>query len=93
MIEFRGDAIHVDAKLIADGLGMDVSSVQARMREGKITSRYERGIDQDEGRHRLTFFTENRRLRLIVDEAGSVIQRSTISFSGKPLPTSARKSG
>ena len=92
MIEFCEGAIQVDAKLIAEGLGIDLPSVQARMRDGKITSRYERGTDEDEGRHRLTFFAEHCRLRLVVDETGSVIQRSTINF-GIPLPASVRKSG
>ena len=93
MVEVCPGEIQVDAELISDGLGIDVSSLQAGMREGKIASRYERGINEDEGRHRLTFFTEHRRLRLIVDETGSIIQRSTIDFSGRRLPTSVRKPG
>lgn len=93
IIEFSEGAIQVDVKLIAEGMDMDLPSVQARMREGKITSRYERGIDEDQGRHRLTFFTEHRRIRLVVDETGRVVQRSTIDFSGKPLPASMRRPG
>jgi len=92
-IEFFEGAIQVDAKLIAEGLGMDLPTIRAGMREGKNTSRYERGIDEDKGRHRLSFFSEHRRLRLIVDETGRVLQRSTIDFSGKPLPASMRRPG
>jgi hypothetical protein len=93
VIEFSNGAIQIDARLIAEGLGVDISSVQARMREGKITSRCERGIDEDAGRHRLTFFTESCRLRLVVDETGSVVQRSMINFSNRPLPRSAHRPG
>ena len=79
MVDLYG-TFEIDAAIIADGLEIDASSVQQRMRDGTVTSRCERGIDSDEGRYRLTFFTERRRLRLIVDEAGKVLQRSTIDF-------------
>jgi hypothetical protein len=93
MIEFCEGGIQVEAQLISDGLGIDLASLQAGMRKGKITSRYERGIDEDVGRHRLTFFIHNRRFRLIVDDTGGVVQRSTIDFSSKPLPASVRRPG
>jgi hypothetical protein len=80
MITFEGGTFEIDAGIIADGLEIDASSLQQRMRDGTLTSRCERGIDGDEGRYRLTFFTERRRLRLIVDGAGNVLQRSTIDF-------------
>ena len=92
-IEFQDGAIQIDANAIARGLGMDPSVVQERMREGGITSQCERGIDEDEGRYRLTFFTDHRRLRLVIDSTGNVIQCSAINFSNHPLPASARKPG
>ena len=91
MIEFEERAIQVDATIVAEGLGIEPSLVQERMRDGKITSLCERGIDEDNGRYRLTFFSENRRFRLVVDERGNVVQRSAIDFSDRPLPVSARK--
>jgi hypothetical protein len=63
------------------------------MREGKITSLCERGVDKDDGRYRLTFFFENRRLRLIVDQGGNVIRRSTLDFGYRRLPSSIHKPG
>jgi hypothetical protein len=93
MIEFEEGAIQVDATIVAEGLGIEPSLVQERMREGKITSLCERGIDEDNGRYRLTFFSENRRFRLVVDERGNVVRRSAIDFSDRPLPASARKQG
>ena len=90
-VEFQEGSIQVDAETIADGLGIAPSAVQDQLREGKITARYERGIDDDEGRHRLTFFTEHQRLRLVVDESGNVLQRSTLNVSNRALPASAHR--
>ena len=93
MIEFEEGAIQVDVTLIAKGLRIEPSLVQERMREGKITTLCERGIDEDEGQHRLTFLSENRRFRLVVDEGGNVIQSSAVDFGDRGLPASARKPG
>jgi hypothetical protein len=60
------------------------------MREGAITSSCERGIEDDAGRYRLIFFYKSRRLRLIIDEAGRVIQRST-EFGNRPLRLHRRR--
>jgi hypothetical protein len=32
-------------------------------------------------------------LRLVVDERGAILQRSTLNFGNSPLPASARKPG
>lgn len=93
MIDLEDGGIQVDATIVAEGLGIDPALVQERMRQGKITTLYERGIDEDEGRHRLTFFSESRRLRLLVDEKGNVLQRSATDFGDRGLPESARRPG
>ena len=93
MIEFEDGAIQVDVAIVAKGLGIEPSLVQERMRDGKITTLCERGIDDDKGRHRLSFFSENRRFRLVVDEDGDVVQRSSIDFGDRGLPASARRPG
>ncbi|HEY5106777.1 MAG TPA: DUF6522 family protein [Caulobacteraceae bacterium] len=92
-IQLEDGALQVDARIVAEGLRVDASLVQERMREGKITSLCERGVDEDDGRYRLTFFSESRLLRLVVDESGKVVERSAIDFAGRPLPDSARKPG
>jgi hypothetical protein len=81
----------IDATIIGESLGIDPSLVQARMREGKIRSLCERGIDSDAGRRRLTMFFENRRFRVIVDESGRILQRSTVDFGTLQLPSSMHK--
>jgi hypothetical protein len=81
----------VDAAVIGQGLNVEPSLVQILMREGKITALCERGVDEDAGRYRMTFFHENRRFRLVVDEEGNAIQRSTVDFGDRQLPASMRK--
>lgn len=91
VVEFEEGTLSIDAAVIGRGLNVQPSLVQRRMREGKITVRievgsgqspkssverlYERGVYEHAGQHRLTFFYENRRFRLIVDEAGNAVQR------------------
>jgi hypothetical protein len=84
MIRFEADAIEIDAATIAEALDIDPSLVPQHIRDGSLTTRCERGVDSDEGRYRLTFFTERQRVRLIVDAAGNVLQRSTINFGEHP---------
>jgi hypothetical protein len=79
--------------VIADGLGITLPVLRQQMRAGKITSLSERGTDADRGRHRLTFFSEHRRFRLVIDDSGAIIQRSAIDFGDSPVPRSIRKPG
>jgi len=92
-VEFENGTVAIDACVIAEGLGIALPLLRKQMRAGKITSLSERGIDNDGGRHRLTFFSEHRRFRVVVDESGAIIQRSTLNFGDAPLPKSARRPG
>ena len=87
------DVIEVEASVIAEGLDLSPSELRQQMREGRITSLSERGTGEDMGRHRLTFFSEHRRFRLVLDDRGAIIQRSTIDFGDAKLPRSAHKPG
>jgi hypothetical protein len=90
-VEFGDDGIEVDAAVVAEGLGITPALLQEQMRAGKITTVSERGVDADRGRHRLTFFTKHRRLRLVVDDHGAILQRSTLDFGDASLPRSAHR--
>lgn len=68
----------IDAGELAALLGLAAEDVRRMMREGGITTRTERGEGADAGRYRLSFFSPERRLQLIVDEAGEVLQRSRV---------------
>jgi hypothetical protein len=91
VVEFEQGTLSIDAAVIGRGLNVEPSLIPVRMREGRITVLCERGYDEDAGRYRLTFFYENRRFRLVVDEAGNAVQRSTIDFGDRPIPASMRK--
>lgn len=87
-----GDVV-VDAAVVASGFGLEPAIIPALLRSGDITARCERGLDEDAGRHRLTFFFGNRRLRLVLDGQGHVITRGLIDFGDRPLPGSLRRLG
>ncbi|HKS20951.1 MAG TPA: DUF6522 family protein [Bradyrhizobium sp.] len=92
-VEIVNGVIEVEASVIADGLGLALPQFRKQMQAGEITSLSERGTDADSGRHRLTFFTKHRRFRLVVDESGTILQRSALDFGEVPLPASMRNRG
>ncbi len=92
-VELEDGGFQVDARVLGQDLRLDPAAVRTLLREGRITGRCERGEDADAGRHRLTFFYGNRRLRLIVDAAGNILRRSTIDFGERPLPAAVRRAG
>lgn len=92
-VEFDNGAVEIDASVIAEGLGISLPLLKQQMRAGQITSQSERGVDDDAGRYRLTFFSEHRRFRVIVDEGGAILQRSTLNFGDSPLPKSLHRPG
>jgi len=90
---FEDGAIQIDATIVADGLGIAPQLLLDHMRTGEITGLSEEGIDSDKGRYRLTFFSKHRRFRVIVDENGEIIQRSTLNYGRLPLPKLAHEPG
>jgi hypothetical protein len=92
-IEFADGAVQIDASIVAEGLGIALPRLKEGMRAGTITSLSERGVDADIGRHRLTFFSEHRRFRVVVDASGTIVQRSAVDFGESTLPKSVRKPG
>jgi Family of unknown function (DUF6522) len=89
-IEFGAEGLNIDASLVGAGLDLDPATVLARMHEGAITSLCERGVDEDAGQYRLTFFHGNQRCRIVVDQDGNVLRRSMLDFGDLPLPASVR---
>jgi Family of unknown function (DUF6522) len=92
-IAFHGCAIEVQATIVAEALEVEASLVMSLVRSGQITSLCERGLGADEGRYRLTFFHESKRLRLVVDESGRILRRSTVNFGHRPLPPPLHRPG
>jgi hypothetical protein len=84
MIAFEEGGVSIDARLVGEGLGIDPALVPARMRAGAIRGLCERGVDEDAGRYRLTFFHGGKRLRLVVDANGTLLQRSLLDLGERP---------
>ena len=92
-IEIQNGTIQVDASVLGESLDLEPSRVPELLRSGAITSRCERGVGADEGRFRLTFFHAGRRLRLVVDPTGRILQRFLIDYGDRPLPGALRRPG
>lgn len=78
-VERSGEGFTVDAALLSRAFGIPTETVRAMMRDGRITSRCEAGMDEDAGRWRLTFFHQGRTCRLTVDGSGRVLKQSTFA--------------
>jgi hypothetical protein len=92
-IKIADGTIVVDAALIGGLLNVAPGDVPDLMRTKAITSICERGVDEHEGEYRLSFFYQNRRGRLSIDEAGTVLRRSAIDFGDIALPRQLHRAG
>ena len=77
-IEFAEGAVNVEAATIAEDLGLTPEGVLDALRDRRLTALCEQGVEQDAGRWRLTFYHANRRLRLLIDHTGQVLERSAV---------------
>lgn len=93
VVEFSDNTFLVDAALIGELLQIPASRVPALMRDGKITSACERGVDDNAGEFRLTFFYRNRRARLGTDPEGRILRKSVIDFGDRPIPDALHRAG
>lgn len=74
----------IDATDLAAVFDLDPAEVLQLMREGAITSRFETGVDEDAGSHRLTFWHGLRRVRFTCDASGEVVKTSRVKLEKKP---------
>lgn len=79
-----GGGFTIAAPDLAALLDLPVEAVRAEMRSGRITSLVERGEDADAGRFRVTFAHGPRRVRLVVDRDGGLLQRTRVTASPRP---------
>jgi hypothetical protein len=78
-VDVGSDGFIVDAGLVAKAFALTEADVQKLMKSGGMTSRCEKGVDEDEGRWRLTFFHQDRALRLTLDGSGQILSQSTFN--------------
>ena len=86
-IERGEDGFVVDAGILADAFGIAVAEIRNLMQTGAITSRCEKGVEDDEGRWRLVFSYGGRALRLTVDETGQILGRSRYDVPRPWIPS------
>ncbi|AZL58201.1 hypothetical protein EI545_04715 [Tabrizicola piscis] len=82
-ITFENGTITIDPGIVAKGLRLDPEVLREQLRSGAVTSLCEKGEGEDAGRFRLTFFSANRRLRLVVDASGAILTTSTADYHRK----------
>jgi hypothetical protein len=77
-IRLGSGEITIDSELLAPKLGLSVDALRTEMRKGLVVSTTETGIDDDEGRTRLTFRYRAHTWRVVVEPDGT--------FADAPLP-------
>ena len=79
-IEYVDDGVQIDASVLAQAFAISAEDLRLGMRDGAITSRFERGEGEDSGRVRLTFFSADRRVRMIADDRGRVLSCDAVDL-------------
>ena len=69
------DSVEIDGALVAQGLGLELADFQRLMEHRKITVLCERGVGEDAGLYRASFYHEGKRVRLVVDDEGHPVDR------------------
>jgi hypothetical protein len=82
-IDVTQDGFVVDAAIIAAALKLKPEQIQPLMRSGEITSKSETGVGEDAGRSRLTFLYGDRAVRLVIDQAGTILKRASFPIRSR----------
>ena len=90
-VEMKDGAFCVDAAVLGPLLKLSPADIPALMKNGAITSVCERGVEEDAGRFRLTFFFGSRRARVSLDACGNILRRSSIDLSEAAPPHAAQR--
>jgi len=69
--------IEVDAAGVAPALGLSLEAFREQMEAGRIRTLTERGVGDDLGHYRLSFWFGSRRFRMVTDATGRVLRRET----------------
>ena len=64
--------LEIDGARVAQRIGLDVATFRQLMDEGKVTVLCERGIGEDAGTWRATFYYGRQRARFLIDAHGEI---------------------
>jgi hypothetical protein len=65
------NTVEIDGGLVARGLGLALPDFRQLMEHQKITVLCERGIGEDAGLYRASFYHQGKRMRLVIDSDGN----------------------
>ncbi len=65
--------VEIDGTLVARGLGLALVDFQQLMEHRKVTVLCERGVGEDAGLYRASFYHDGKRVRLVVDGDGNPV--------------------
>ena len=80
IVSINDEGATVDVAVLADGLGVEPGDIFHLIRQGRLTSTFEKGVGGDVGRCRLTFWMDAKRFRIIVDAQGNVLRKFRTDF-------------
>lgn len=63
--------VEIDAAIVASGLGLALADFRQLMEDRKVSVLCERGVGDDAGLYRASFYHEGKRVRLVVDSDGN----------------------
>lgn len=67
------DSVVIDGALVARGLGLALAEFQQLMQVRKVSVLCKRGVGEDAGLYRASFYYAGKRVRLVVDSAGNLV--------------------
>jgi hypothetical protein len=82
-VRWADGAPEIDAAVAARAMKFAVEYFIRQMQSGSIKGRVERGVGEDEGRHRLSFRYHDRELTMIVGPGGEIISQELILAAPK----------
>ena len=91
VISITDGAIVIAAEAVAPPLGLKPEALQAEMQRGQVACLFETGVDEDEGRTRVTVRYHARSWTLVIEPDGNE-RATTWSASTIPLETRATPS-
>lgn len=66
--------IGIDGTVVAASLGLDVEAFRQLMHDRRVSVLCERGIGEDAGLYRATFYYGDRRFRAVIESSGRIVR-------------------
>ena len=67
-------SVEIDGALVARKLGLEAEVLRQLMHDRKVSVLCERGVGEDAGLYRATFYFQERRFRAVLESSGRIVQ-------------------